>query len=149
MLNSVEELVDMLMTFCSVGNASHESGSPYDAHARTAALYAPSWHDASSWDGTWSDAPWSHASWPDDARTDAWTNAPAGNACCLLAEHVFWIYLTKKLVFFFLLFFSHYSVMTFVFDPHRLQKILPITSSSSPTCQRRRTNSCCPCSSTS
>lgn len=64
----------------SVGNASDEPGSSYDAHARPASLYAPSWHDASSWDGTWSDATWCHTSWPDDARTDAWTNAPAGNA---------------------------------------------------------------------
>lgn len=55
------------------GNAGHEPGATYDAHAGPAALYAASWHDASSGDGAWSDAPWFHA-WSDDA----WTNAPTG-----------------------------------------------------------------------
>lgn len=79
----------MTVVLHSLGNASHEPGSSYDAHARPAALYAPSWHDASPWDGTWSDAPWCNASWPDDARPDAWTNAPASKCVpCLLKEHV-------------------------------------------------------------
>ena len=81
----IEELVDMLMTivlYC-VGNASYDPGSTYDAHARPATLHAPSWHDASSGDGAWSDSTWCHTSRPDDAWTDAWSNAPAG-----LTDHI-------------------------------------------------------------
>lgn len=92
----LEELCDMLMTLLNcLGNASHEPGSTYDAHARSAALHAPSWHDASSRHGTWPDAPWCHASWPDDARTDAWTNAPAGSVSPTFWQSIsliVWIY---------------------------------------------------------
>lgn len=85
----------MLMTvlYC-LGNASYEPGSTYDAHARSAALHAPSWHDASSGHGTWPDAPWCHASWPNDARTDAWTNAPAGS----VSPHLLAEYFSNKII---------------------------------------------------
>lgn len=78
-------------TFLS-GNASDEPGPSYDAHAWPAALHAPSWHDASPRNGTWSDATRCHASRRHDARTDAWSDASAGSVCkhvdLSLIEHV-------------------------------------------------------------
>lgn len=75
-LSSVGIKTNMLDVLHLLGNASYEPGPSYDAHARSATLYAPAWHDAPPGDGTWSDASRCH---------DAWTNASAGNAwasCC-------------------------------------------------------------------
>lgn len=57
-----------------LGNAPYEPGPSNDAHAGSATLYAPTWHDATTGDGAWSDASWCH---------DAWTNASAGKVVSL------------------------------------------------------------------
>lgn len=136
-----------IIVLYSLGNASYEPGSTYDAYARPAALHAPSRHDASSWDGTWSNAPWCYASRSDDAWTDAWTNAPAGVFIAIWKseEQVDIVSFCSWRLYFHLFLFD----TDYLFYPSRSQKILPITSSSSQTCPRRPTSSCCPCSSTS
>lgn len=127
-----------------LGNAWNEPGSSHDAHARPATLHAPSEHDAPSRNGPWPDAPWCYTTWRDDARTDAWTNASAGRLCLLSDRSSCPLKNNNNLFFPSVVL----AVIAFFF-PHRFQKTLPITSSSSPTCLRRRTNSCSPCSSTS
>ncbi len=97
----------------SLGNASHEPGSSYDAHARPAALYAPSWHDASPRDGPRSDAPWCPASWPDDAWTDAWANAPAGSVCAPTSNRTCCLFFNKKWSHFILV-VSFWPQLTFI-----------------------------------
>lgn len=78
--------------FFFVGNAPNEPGPSYDAHARPATLYAPSWYDASPRNGAWSDAPWCHTSW----WHDAWTNASAGSVC-----PAFWQSMLSSVFFFY------------------------------------------------
>lgn len=115
----------------SVGNASYEPGSTDDAHSRSAAVHAPSRHDAPTWNGPRPDAPRGPCSWSDDA----WTDAPAGSVSECSSVKAVLLSLTGRV-----------DMMIF---SRRFQKIPPITSSSSQTCQRRRTSSCSPCCSTS
>lgn len=124
-----------MFTMChSLGNASYEPSSPYDAYSRPAGLHASSRHDASPRNGAWPDPPRCNGS------DDAWPNASAGNDFCPPVLYMFNQRWTFQVLFLF--------CQTFAFS-YRLQKIHRITSSSSPTCQRRRTSWCSPCSLTS
>lgn len=86
------------MTLASkcLGNAWNEPSPSHDAHARPAAVHAPTEHDATSGDGTWPNAPWCHPTWWNDAWTDARTDASAGSSRSPSDSARLWIFNAKQ-----------------------------------------------------